>query len=625
MNKGRLKILISEIILFVLIIVVEVSVFMCTTSVSFSSEPISVLENQNFTVNGYHVSSVTYTPTSYDPGIIFNNIGKNARTVCINFVNRVYANPDYELYFSSDENFTAENVIIGTIPFGARRLLLTLPAGEFDNIRLDINGKFSLSDVLVSEGNAKTTTQITRPLSVLRILVSFAFITSIFFIFLNWLRSPKSRRRLSGYELAFCIACFGFYFLWAISQGYNYAPDEAMRYDVTLFMFENNHIPVGSELLSDWGFSYAHLPAILCNQLGYVFMKIASLFTLDGRLLLLAARMVNVVCSTGAVYYAIKISKLLLKTPARWIMIVAFAFMPQFAFLSSYVNNDSVALLGICMIAYAWLLGIKYNWSYKNCFLLCIGMATCALSYYNSYAWILLSIFMFITSYLYINKKDYKELIKHIVFIVLIMFLLIGYNFLRHLVLYGDLLGFETSHYYGELFAIDSLKPDFRQSIFEQGKSFVSMFTELNWHNITWKSFMGVFGYMNVYCPRIIYLAISLFMLVGVIGLIVKLISFIKKRQKPDTLKLMFYLSTLLCGVITVALSMYNSYFTDFQPQGRYCYPAYLSLMLFITLGYDKLLQMFKKAEHKYAAVATVCTTCIGLSLYVFYFVYLPS
>lgn len=436
----------------------------------------------------------------------------------------------------------------------------------------------------------------------------------------------KSKYKLSRFELAFCIACFLFYFAWAAAKPFNYAPDEAMRYDVTRFLFFNNRLPVGDELLSHWGFSYAHLPTVLCNQLGYIFTKLASLFTSDEFRILLSARMVSVCCGAGSVFFVLKAGKRMLTPPGKWIFAVLIAFMPQFAFLSSYVNNDIVAFFGITMILYAWVLGMQDMWNFKNTTLLGIGVSVCALSYYNSYAWILFSIFFFFAVYLFQKDTDSKRIRLLTAYIVVLVFCLIGYSFIRHLVLYGDLLGFNVTHYYGERFAEDYLKPSNRITPAKQGVSvFTMLFSpEYSWLRTTWRSFIGCFSYMSVWCGSKVYLTITIFLALGCIGAVVRFIIYLRKGQKCKTLSV-FYLFMIACAIITICLSIYNSLAEDFQPQGRYIYPAFPTLALFVAEGWEEFLGFIKDEKHHYAVCAMICTSFIALSLYVYLTVYLPS
>lgn len=432
-------------------------------------------------------------------------------------------------------------------------------------------------------------------------------------------------KRLSKTELAFCIICFLLYFTWAATKPFDYAPDEAMRYDVTLFLFDNNRLPVGDELLSHWGFSYAHIPAVLSSELGCVFMKLASVFTNNDFHLLLAARMVSVCCGVGSLVFLFKTGKQILSPLGKWVLVIIVALMPQFAFISSYVNNDIVAFWGVTMIIYAWVLGMQEMWNLKNATLLAVGISVCALAYYNSYAWILFSVFFFFAVYL-LNKEKSRKIGALTTYVVAVVFLLVGYSFIRHLVLYGDLLGFETSHYYGEKYAIDSLKPSNRLSVAKHGVPLSTMLfdSSYSWFKITWKSFIAVFGYMSVWCDSAIYIVVSLFIVIGCIGAIIHIVKSMHNR-KISNISLVFYSFMIACAIITVCLSIYNSYAKDFQPQGRYIYPAFPTLAIFVAIGWEKWLSLIKEKEHRYAACASICTSFAAISLYVFATVYLPS
>lgn len=625
-SKKGVKSAVIAILALIFAIAIEVSFFVSAKTYDISGNSTSLYNNNQCEIgsHGYEISGNTYTAISPDPQIVFMNVKTEVNAMLVKLDNRVFTSVDYQVFYADDGDFTEANSISGTIPFGSNSFSLTLPQGDYDTLRLDINGNFTLNDIIVTDGTVSTKTVAAQPFNILRTFIMFVAFALSALLFARWILS-KNPRKLTVYEFLFVAFAFCFYFIWAVAKEYNYAPDEAMRYDVTWFLFENNRLPVGDELLSDWGFSYAHLPAMLCSPFGYVLMKIASVFTLNARFLLLAARMVSVIACTGAVYFIIKLTKLIFARPARWVMITTVAFMPQFVFLGSYVNNDSLALLGITIIAYAWALGMKDNWNLKNCLLLSFGLSTCILSYYNSYAWVLFSVPFFIYSYLKKNEKDYKGLFKYAGIVAGVTILLAGYYFVRHLVLYNDLLGFKTSHYYGELYSSPALHPDNRPSIAEQGISLSGMLFGMNWLKTTFLSFIGVFGYMEYTCPNLVYSLAELFIFVGFVGLIIGFITRFKNKQKPDNLKLVFYICCIICAVISICLSIYNSYNTDFQPQGRYCYPAFLTLALLIALGYEGILNLFKKETHRYALTAMICTIFIGVSFFVFFSVYLPS
>lgn len=47
------------------------------------------------------------------------------------------------------------------------------------------------------------------------------------------------------------------------------------------------------------------------------------------------------------------------------VFIVLTSALPQIIFIGSYINNDSLALLSISIIIYAWLNGIESKWNIK--------------------------------------------------------------------------------------------------------------------------------------------------------------------------------------------------------------------------------------------------------------------
>lgn len=433
-------------------------------------------------------------------------------------------------------------------------------------------------------------------------------------------------KNLNRSEILLCLAFFFFSFYWAIIQPYNSAPDEPMRYAVAQFLFQHNRLPVGDELISHWGFSYAHYPTVIYSQIAYVFMKIVSLFTTEEMMLVYATRMVSVVCGTGTVYFSIKASKRLFPSLARWIFLFFIAAMPQFVFLSSYVNCDSVAIFSTSVIFYSWVLGMTEGWNYKNAALLAMGISICALAYYNSYAWILFSIPFFLVSSSVQNKNNHAKTIKLAAYTAAIVLLLISYSFIRHLVLYNDLLGFRTCTYYGELYAIDSLKPSIRASFAESGIPLSAMLfdPDYSWFVCSWRSFIGTFGYMAYILPKKVYWIVTAIVLLPFLALMIKFFIRGIKRYRTDRVQVCFFFCLAAISVTTVLLSIIQSYYRDFQPQGRYCYPAMIPLAFAVAKGYEFLLSKFDK-KYCCIAVSGFCITMVCLLLVAFHTAFLPS
>lgn len=628
-KKKRLVFLCVTALLLLFSLVVEPLFFMQTPYISYNGEitEFKAGENGEITAFEYSIEENNYKVNGDDPRLLVGNLSHPIKYVVLEFEEVHSARTQVEVFYGND-SFSEEDVAHKNISFLSRRVVIELPEGNYKDMRVDINHNFALTKLTVSDSNMEYGSSITQPFSISRALTLFVLLMSCVLFVLYCKYRKKHERSLCRAEQIFIALCFAFYTVWTVLAPFNYAPDEAMRFDVTKFLFDNGRLPVGDELLHEhWGFSYAHLPTVLCNTLGYVFMKLASVFTANHQVLLIAARMVSVVSCTLAVYYVIKITKLIFTTYARWIMILFFALIPQYCFLASYINNDSLVLLGIAMIVYAWVLAIKCNWTYRACFVLVGGVSICALAYYNSYAWILFSVFFFIFSYFKQNPHNYSGFLKLAGIMIVLTLLIIGYSFIRHLVLYGDLLGMETSHKYGELYAADGIRPSERLSLSELGVDLKTMLfsKEYKWVKITYMSFIGFFGYMQHACPEFIYKAFLLFIAVGILGFVVRLALRIIKRQSISYHSVLFYVCILCCAVISVMLSVYNSYTTDFQPQGRYCYPALITLAVVLTKGFEALICLMKKDENRRVAVTVVCTVIVVFSVMAFDMTYVRS
>ena len=189
--------------------------------------------------------------------------------------------------------------------------------------------------------------------------------------------------------LVLVLAAFLLLTAWAFMQPLGAGPDEKMRYMVAQYLHKHpGKLPLGDDPAirdATWGISYAYYP-ILSYMVSAIFMGIAGLFHASADGLLHAARMADVLFVTGSVYFVVKASGKLFPKEGRWLFAALAGFMPQALFLGTYVNTDSLALLSMGIILYSWSCYLEEgDWSFKNSILLAVGMAVCALSYYNAY------------------------------------------------------------------------------------------------------------------------------------------------------------------------------------------------------------------------------------------------
>lgn len=430
-------------------------------------------------------------------------------------------------------------------------------------------------------------------------------------------------------HLVFIVLVFVFYYAWSLILPPNVAPDETMRYKIPAFIYQYGALPHGADpLVRDplWGISYGFTP-ILPQIISAGFMKIAGLFTADEFALLMAARMVSVLCATATVWIAVKISGELLKGAFRWLFVILIAFLPQFSFLGSYVNNDCFAVFSTAVIFYAWVTGLKYKWPVKSCALLGIGMGLCAMSYYNAYGWLLASIILFFVSNLAMDRARWKDRRFRVkLYVAAGLFAAIAaWWFIRSYIIYdGDFLGLNITEHYKELYAIDELKPSNAPTVQEQGVSVVGMLWNMKWAATTYYSFIGIFGSMSVLIPGWIYKIYAAVFLAGMAGCVVRFIRFIRERDVNKGKKWLMGLCMVLTMIIPVALSIYYSYTSDFQPQGRYIMSLLIPLMLFTTIGIETILRWIFKDKTAAVFAIILAAGLTAVAAYVFFGVYLP-
>lgn len=408
------------------------------------------------------------------------------------------------------------------------------------------------------------------------------------------------KKHKSAIIAIFLVCLFCYYFIWTISQPFNSCPDEGMKWDICKYIFENNKLPKGDEQTIRnpiWGISYAFQP-ILTYMICTVFMKVASIFTINQFLLVVAARLVSTLSMTLSIYFVIKISDKLFKDKEIYkiLFVVFIAFQPITAFLASYINNDSTAVLATTMIIYLWILGLESNWKTKHCVLLGLAIGFCALTYYNAYGYILCSIILCLVS-VTSNKMKAKDIWKKILIVGLIAIAFAGWWFVRNAILYnGDFLGINAQNECGDKYALHDYKPSTRLTLQKEGKSLIYMIVEKEWLNTTAVSFIGVFGYHTIMMSTKIYYCYLAIWVIGAIGCLInfKELFIYKKEQKNKYLLNYIFVASI---IIPILLSMYYSYASDYQPQGRYIMGIIVPFTYFLVKGIETLLEKFIKSE----------------------------
>ncbi len=436
--------------------------------------------------------------------------------------------------------------------------------------------------------------------------------------------------------LIFLAGVFVFLLCWACVQPLNVSPDESMRYDIVKFIVQNGYLPDGRDpsIRNEiWGISYAFYP-ILSYMIMAIPAKIVSLLTTSAFAMVMAARMVNVVFGTITAYLTFRISEILFTDRSKYLFTALVVFLPGQIFIHTYVNNDSMAILSTAWITWVWLRSMKEGWTKKLCVHLACAISMCALSYFNAYGFILCSIIFFFTTILVektaVNKAKYVA--SRTLLIVILVLVLAGWWFIRNYLLYGDFLGWNITTTYAEMYAMDGYKPSQRLNLAQQGVSIKGLLMypgvfSGNWTTAVAISFVGTFGFLNVFMPSWLSWTYLVIFAVGAVGVITCLISTFRLRKNRQWYTMGFFnWCMLLVIIITIGLLIYYNLYSDLQAQGRYLMPMVIPFMYFVTLGLKRLLELIVRNETVRGRIYLVFSALLVVSaVFVFATVFYPE
>lgn len=503
-------------------------------------------------------------------------------------------------------------------------------------------------------------------------------------------RSVSARQRLRAFsaehrwELLFVLlmGCLLFALSWILP--FDEAPDEKLRYLIPSYIYRHGTLPVGwdPEIRSKiWGISYGFQP-ILPYIFGGWLMRLTGLFSRSDKALLMAARSANILFGMGFYWYVLRIGKRLFRRRLfRGFFTALLALLPQLLYLFVYVNTDAVAVFSSAMLIFCWLDGIGRGWDRGSCTRLAAGVAVCALSYFNAYGYALFSIVIFVGSLAVLYAKRgagycVRAILKRGAYVSVLVFILAGWWFIRSAVIYdGDILGMAASDRCAEEYAQEEYRPSVRKSVAEQGIPLSQMLRAdeggMKWIESTYRSTIGVFGYMKYYLGLDIYrIHIKLFVL-GMAGLLLFAALSALYRPAcaaarllrrfgwsvPDPVRpwdgtgaqdrggpgkygarpaaqregmhpmnfCLLQFSLVCCIIIPILLSVYYSYTSDFQAQGRYIMPMAVPMAYFITAGIQRFLTLFFRRWMVYVMMVPLFYAVLHVFLAAFVSVYIPT
>jgi hypothetical protein len=289
------------------------------------------------------------------------------------------------------------------------------------------------------------------------------------------------------------------------------------------------------------------------------------------------ARTASVAAYVGTVGFAFGTARRLFPDDRQvaLLTVAVVAFLPQFAFTGAYVNNDALAALESAAVL--WLLS-ALRWERPPARqLLALGFLVGALmiTKYTVYPVALVAAMTPLVPALWRPA----ELIRRGVVIALATVATAGWWFARNWTLYGELVPSQV---------IANAKAEAGgNTLFvpvKHGFNVLTLSADTNFWTVTLQSFVGVFGYMDVFLAPVLYwLCLALAALAG-LGLVARIYQGPIRQERWVAAGL----GSLLIGLTafaTLTISVYGEY----APLGRYLFGALVPIAIILAAGWTWL------------------------------------
>lgn len=424
-------------------------------------------------------------------------------------------------------------------------------------------------------------------------------------------RVPANNQTIHLSTIALLSLCAALYLFVAFHLGlgtYDGAPDEWMRSLVPQAIASGNLFPSGydEEAIYDLGnWSYAFYPQMLGSYVSAAFMALAKLIGAGTSMVFVSGRFGSILLSLITLACMFLCVKTIVDKRSGGgcqgiffgnVTIVLLGFWPQYAFISSYMNNEIVALCGASIMCCMLSIGHLDGWTIRRGLLLAIGIIVAALGYWNVYGFILAAILLFIGSVVSQRDLPRESKAKIIGFAALLSALGTLPFFALNLVRYGDVTGMSAFHSAYERWLEGG--GEVLQHPYSQGLA--SLLLDTDYLKTTVKSFIGFFGYMTIPLSPMLYLLYATVVAAGVLAYI------LTARAYRGGHRVACYLAAAFSSCVTVALSLYYTLTVDYQPQGRYVICILIPLVLLVTLGFARIVRNSRLR-------ARLCKLCCGL------------
>lgn len=410
--------------------------------------------------------------------------------------------------------------------------------------------------------------------------------------------------------------------LIALKSPYNIHPDEYTTKGAIDYYLLNWKIPdVRSDLVSNsfcvYGFTRLHelnLYYFFAGKIGYLAKNILSITNYY--------RIFNILL---LIIMFIIINLKIKKNP--W-LIFPFIITPQVWYIFSYATSDGFDFFLMFICIYQFVVKdsmlnkiLSESITIKKIYrFILIGMlfALILMSKANYYI-ILITSFVILMSKLFsTNKLRKKSNVKKYFLILSCCLIIFSLRYSVEIYHYG----FNKSSVLNTLIN-EHAKYPFKLStpinekyptllLHQRGETLSNILFNRHFFRLSFTSFVGTYGYLQ-FTSSSLYNKIILFLyIILMVFLSYYIFVDMKSEEKSHKKNLLLFFLMAFCIILSFCLSIYNSWFVDFQPQGRYLFPIIFPLTI-CTLINKKIW------SNKYFLILNISLSMLSTYSYIFF------
>ena len=377
--------------------------------------------------------------------------------------------------------------------------------------------------------------------------------------------------------------------VWSLTVPFDGAPDEIDKYDVVYFIWKYHRMPVfgpGADM---------YLRPEPTKMVPYV-LGVAATYPVGAYLmsallmylspwqnpaaLLHTARLVSTLWALAALYVTHEIVLAVFGSRRFALGVTAFvAFIPQFTFVSAYVNDDAYTVAAVTWVIWNTMRGIKDGWTPRNSLLMGLALVMASMGKQNG--WI--AAFPFVLLALWTAwGSNWRQRVNTWAVMCVPPAATLGTWLLRNELVYGDPMARAVGKAgYGELIAVSG-STWLGTRLADEGFGYLDMFFRTSWLKWLFESFWGFFYYMNLWMDWCVYFVLLVGCVAGVAGTLWALFSGL---PPVDRMVKLLGIAAAVAFILLFAATATTSLYNDFQPQGRYFFPLIAPIVVFLTAG----------------------------------------